>query len=78
MFDGVSRHFNFCFFNPKPQCRVSKRPETGGIVPILLGNPECRLNFSRDTSIPILNKTSHKPTSREIYSGKIVIIVFIA
>ena len=62
----------------KNPCRVSKRPELGGIVPILLENPESRLNFSRDTSISILNKSSHKPTSREIYFGKIVIIFVIA
>ena len=58
----------------KTPCRVSKRPELGGIVPILLENPESRLGFIRDTSIPILNNSSHKPTSREIYFGKIVMI----
>ena len=54
------------------------RPELGGIVPILRENPESRLNFSRDTIIPILNNSSHKPTSREIYFGKIVIVFVIA
>ena len=48
-------------------CGVSKRCELGGIVSILLENPESRLNFSWETSIPILNNSSHKPTSREIY-----------
>ena len=69
-----------CPPTPPPQknpCRVSKRPELGGIVPILLENPESRLNFSRNTGIPILNNSSHKPTSREIYFGKIVIIFVI-
>ena len=63
---------------PKSPCRVSKHPELGGIVPILLENPESRLNFSRDMSIPILNNSSHKPTSREIYFGKILTIFVIA
>ena len=62
----------------KTPYRVSKRPELGGIVPVLLENPESGLNFSRDTSIPILNNSSHKPTSREIYVDKIVIIFVIA
>ena len=62
---------------PNPY-RVSKRPELGGIVSILLENPESRLNLSRETSIPILNNSSHKPTSRETYFGKIVIIYVIA
>ena len=39
----------------KNPCRVSKRPELGEIVSILLENPESQLNFSRETSIPILN-----------------------
>ena len=67
---------------PPPQtlteCPRPKRPELGGIVSILLENPESQLNFSRETSIPILNNSSHKPTSREIYFGKIVIIFVIA
>ena len=63
---------------PKTPCKVSKRPEIGEIVPILLENPESRFDFSRDTSIPILNSSSHKPTSREIYFGKIIIICVIA
>ena len=34
------------------------------IVPILLQNPQSRLDFSRDTaSIPILKIGSHKPTN---------------
>ena len=63
---------------PKSPCRVSKRPELGGIVSILLANPESRLNFSRETSIPISNNRSHKLTSREIYFVKIVIIFVIS
>ena len=63
--------------NPNP-CRVSKCPELGGIVPISLENPESRLSFSRDISIPISNNSSHKPTSREIYFGKVIIILVIA
>ena len=51
---------------PKNPCSVSNRPEWGGIVPILLKNPKSRLDFSRDTSIPILKNSSDKPTSREI------------
>ena len=30
-----------------------------------LKKPESRFDFSRDTSIPILKNSSHKPTSRE-------------
>ena len=76
----ISMHFQqfedlkFIFFledhapgPPRNPCRVSNRPKLGGIVPILLENPEYRLDFSRDTSIPILKNISHKPTSREIY-----------
>ena len=51
---------------PKHPCRVSNRPELGGIVPFLLENPKSRLDFSRDTSIPNLKNSSHKPTNREI------------
>ena len=51
---------------PKNPCEVSNCPELGGIVPILLENPESRLDSSRDPSIPILKNSSHKPTSREI------------
>ena len=43
------------------------RPDLGEIVPILLENPESRLDFSRNTSIPILKISSYKPTSREVY-----------
>ena len=55
---------------PKQSVRDYNRAELGGNVPILLENPESRLDFSRDTSIPILQSSSHKPTiptSREIY-----------
>ena len=52
---------------PKNPCKVSNRPELGGIVPISLENPESRLDSSRDSSIPILKNSSHKPTSRETY-----------
>ena len=45
----------------------TNHPDLGGIVSILLENPESRLDFSRDTNIPILKISSHKPTSREIY-----------
>ena len=48
-------------------CRVFNRHELGRIVSILLENPKSQLNFSRGTSVPILNNSSHKPTSREIY-----------
>ena len=51
---------------PQNPCRVSKRRELGGIVSIF-ENLESRLNFSRETSIPILINSSHKPTSREVY-----------
>ena len=48
---------------PKNPCRVSNYLKISGIVPILLENPESRLNFSRNTaSIPILKISSHKPT----------------
>ena len=60
-----------CPGTPQNPCRVSKHCELGGIVSNLLENPESRLNFSRETSIPILNNSSHKPTSREIYFRKI-------
>ena len=58
-----------CPGTPQNPCRVSKRREFGGImiVSILLENPESRLNFSPETSISILDNSSHKPTSREIY-----------
>ena len=56
-----------CPGTPQNPCRVSKRRELGGIVSILLENPKSRPNFSRETSIPILNNSSHKPTSKEIY-----------
>ena len=56
-----------CPGTPQNPCRASKRRELGAIVSILLENPESRLNFSRETSIPILNNSSHKPTGREIY-----------
>ena len=44
-----------------------QRSDLGGNVSILLENPESCLDFSRETSIPIWNISSHKPTSREIY-----------
>ena len=47
--------------------RVANRLELGGNAPILLENPESQLDFSRNTSIPILKNCSYKPTSREIY-----------
>ena len=56
-----------CPGTPKNPCRVSKRRELGGIVSILLENPESLLNFGGETSIPIFNNNCHKPTSREIY-----------
>ena len=31
---------NLLFYTPKYPCRVSNRPELGGIVPILLENPD--------------------------------------
>ena len=46
-------------------------------VPILLENPESRLKFSRDTSIPIVKISSHKPTRREIYFCWIIAIFVI-
>ena len=46
---------------------VSNRPELGGIGLNLLENPESRLDFSRDKSIPIVYISSHKPSSREIH-----------
>ena len=67
-----------CPGTPKNPCRVSKRPELGGIILILLENPESRFNFSRETSIPILNNSFHKATSREMYFGQIVLIFVIA
>ena len=45
-----------------PDCRVFNRPELGGIVPILLANPECRLDFSQDTS----DQLSHINEQRNI------------
>ena len=48
MFSGEA-----CPGTPQNPSRVSKRRELGGIVSILLENPESRLNFSRETSIPI-------------------------
>ena len=81
----ISRHLQqfedleFLFFSggalppdPPPQknpCLVSNRPELGGVVPILLKNPESRI--STRLQIPILKNSSHKPTSREIYCVKL-------
>ena len=48
---------------PQNPCRVSNRHELGGIVPILLENPKSWLDLSRDTDMPILENSSHKPKS---------------
>ena len=44
---------------------VSSRPELGGIVPILLENPESRLDFNRDKNIPIVY-TNDQSFSQEL------------
>ena len=62
---AISMHFQqfeylkFLFFpgehapGPPPKsCRVSNRPELSRMIPILLENPESRLNFSQDTKYP--------------------------
>ena len=49
--------------SPKNQSRVFNRPKLGENVPILLENPESRLDFSRGTSILILKNSSHKLAS---------------
>ena len=45
---------------------MSNRPELDENVSILLENSESQLDLGRETSIPILKNSSHKPTSREI------------
>ena len=44
------------------------RPELTGIVPILLENPDSRLEFSQDTSIPNVKISSQKPSTRRVRS----------
>ena len=64
--------FLFFFLGSMPPDPVKPfRPDLGGIVPILLDNPESLLSFSRDMSAPTLKISSYKPTSREVYIFKL-------
>ena len=72
--------FKFLFFPggacPQPPKKPLQSVQTSRItcrriVLILVKNPKSQFDFIRDTSIPILKNSSHKPTSREMYFVKL-------